>query len=209
MEVLTLDESSQEQILSHAERILRSGGIVVGPTDTVYGIFADATDPAAIQKVFSLKNRPNEKAFPIFVKGITTARHYAYISDAKAKILRQIWPGPVTAIFHHKEKLPKILTGELDTIGIRIPRHSFLLELLSRLDFPLLQTSANISTKPPATAILEISAYFAVHEPDLVIDGGIIAGSVSTVVDFTGENPRILRTGIVSKEELDRTLRMI
>lgn len=204
--VVSLQQGSYSKILSQAERILRSGGIVIAPTDTVYGILGNATKAEVIKKIFATKKRPHGKALPIFVKDIIAARRYAYISDAKAKFLEKVWPGPITAIFYHKEKLPKILTGGKDSIGIRIPNHLFLKELLARLDFPLVQTSANFSGFPSAKNMSEVKQYFGKSKikPDLCIDGGEISGKQSTVADFTRKEPIILRTGLVSRAELDR-----
>lgn len=187
---------------------MRSGGIVIMPTDTVYGILGDATNPETIKKIFSIKNRPEEKAFPVFVKDIAAARRYAYVSDFKARFLERVWPGPVTVVFQHKEKLPKNLTGGKDTIGLRITDHTFLRDLLERFKTPLAQTSANISSRPPAKNMKEINAYFrdAKIRPDLVIDGGNSEGKQSTVIDFTGSEPIILRTGPVSRADLDALL---
>lgn len=223
MEVIKLTDENSEKVLAEGEKILRQGGLIIFPTDTVYGILGDATNAEAIKDIFSLKQRSPEKAFPIFVKNVAEARKYAYISDDKAKLLEKTWPGPVTFVFHHKEKLPEILTGGKvprpsgpgsrptevglgNTLGLRMPNHLLLLELLARLEFPLAQTSANISDQPPAKNLAEILSYFenAEHRPDLVIDGGEISGATSTVIDFTGNEPRILRIGLVSKEELDR-----
>ena len=205
MKTIQLKEETLTETLSQAERVLRSGGIIVGPTDTVYGIFCDATNEAAIKKIFELKQRPQEKALPIFVKDIATARRYAYIPDAKAKFLEKLWPGAVTVVFKHKEKLPKVLTGGLDTVGFRIPGHPFLLELLSRLDFPLAQTSANISGGNPARNFDEIKScdFTRRRRTNMIIGGGELTGRASTVVDFTGKEPLILRSGFVTKEELD------
>lgn len=208
MKVVKLAETNFVKVLSGAERILRSGGIVISPTDTVYGILGDATNAGAIKKMFAMKQRPQEKAFPIFIKSIPEARKYAYISDEKAKFLEKVWPGPVTVVFQHKEKLPRILTGGLGTIGMRIPDHEFLHELLARLDFPLAQTSANIAGQPPARNLQEIKKYFGKSKikPDLVIDGGEIKGEQSMVIDFTANEPIILRSGVTTKKELDKLL---
>lgn len=208
MKIVKLTNLNYSRILATAERILLSGGIVIAPSDTVYGILGDATKPEVIKKIFKIKQRPGEKAFPIFVRDIATARKLAYVSDAKTKFLEKVWPGAVTVVFHHKEKLPKVLTGGKDTIGIRIPDSKFLLELLSRLDFPLVQTSANISGRPPAKNVKEAKAYFGKQKirPDLVIDGGEIEGGASTVIDFTAKAPLILRAGPVSRSWLDTLL---
>ena len=195
-------------VISQAEAILSSGGVVISPTDTVYGILGSAANESAVSKMFALKNRPAQKAFPVFVRDSAMARHYAYISDAKAKFLERVWPEPVTVVFNHKEKLPKVLTDRLDTIGLRMPHDPFLAELLKRVDAPLAQTSANISNEPPAENIEQIKHYFEKSkiQPDLVIDRGVLHGKPSTVIDFTGNEPIILRTGVVSKEELDRII---
>lgn len=235
MKVVKLTHQNQKKILSQTERILSSGKVVIVPTDTVYGIIGDASNPEAVKKIFALKQRPQDKAFPIFVKNVNEARKIAYISDKKAEFLEKIWPAPLeisrpkaadatpsvgrisngaralTVIFQHKEKLPKVLTGGKDTIGIRIPNHSLLLELLSRLDFPLAQTSANIFGKPIAKNIKEIKEYFgrAEAKPDLIIDGGEVAGKSSTVIDYTGKEPMILRTGVITREKLDQVLESV
>lgn len=207
MKTIKLTKDLRKDALSQTERILRSGGVVVGPTDTVYGIFCDATNEAAIKNIFALKQRPEEKVLPIFVKDIATARQYAYISDDKAKFLEKVWPGPVTVVFQKKEKLPKILTGGPDTIGIRIPNHPFMLELLSRLDFPLAQTSANISGQTPVKRTKEfINDLTRQRLINIIIDGGELAGQASTVIDFTGNEPLVLRSGLVTKQELDRLM---
>ena len=200
-----MNENTRFGVLSWAERILLSGDMVVSPTDTVYGILGDATDETVIQKIFKLKNRPEEKALPIFVKDIATARKFAYISDLKARFLEKVWPGPVTIIFHHKEKLPSSLTGGASTTGIRIPDNLFLQTLLGKLSFPLVQTSANIAGKPPAQNLEEIKEYFAGKEiePNLIVDGGVLKGQPSVVIDFTRDKPLVLRTGILSLAELD------
>lgn len=199
---------SEIKLLAKCEKILRSGGIIISPTDTVYGILGDATNAETIKKIFAMKQRPQEKAFPIFVKDIATARKYAYISDEKARFLEKVWPGAVTVVFQRKEKLPPVLTGGFGTIGIRIPDHEFLLKLLARLDFPLAQTSANVSGFPSAKSGGEAKRYFEKSKikPDLVIDVGESKSEQSTIIDFTQKEPIILRTGLMSKLELDRFL---
>lgn len=211
MDILELSENTRFGVLSLAERTLLSGGVVIAPTDTVYGILGNAADEEAIKKIFALKQRPEEKVFPIFVKDIAVARKLAYISDAKTKFLDKIWPGPVTVVFHHKGKLPEVLTGGVSTIGIRIPDYPFLSHLLSKFSSPLAQTSANIFGKPPAKDLDEIKEYFIGNEikPDLIIDGGTINGQSSVVIDFTRDRPFVLRTGVLGPAELDDLLKFM
>lgn len=213
MQTITLTRAPFADALIRAITAIQAGGVIVSPTDTVYGLMCSAADEAAIRKMVAIKHRPDKKAFPIFVRDIATARRLAYISDAKAKFLEKIWPGPVTAVFHHKEKLPDVLTAGKDTIGIRIPDHPFIASLLARLDPPtggaLAQTSANISNMPPAKTAAEVLAYFENHadQPDLVIDGGTLSGAPSTVIDCTGASPLILRSGVMSKNLSEKFFR--
>lgn len=204
-------KSGEEKLLDKCERVLRSSGIVVLPTDTVYGIVGRADSEQVIKKIFLLKKRPLEKALPVFVKSIAEARKFAYISDAKARFLEKVWPGPITVVFDHKGKLPDLLVGGEDTIGLRIPNNEFILELLSRCGFPLVQTSANISDKLAAKNIGEIRNYFEGSgiQPGLVVDGGEVFGKQSSVVDFTGARPRLLRSSAVSLEELAKIFKFL
>ena len=202
-EVITLQDH-QEHTLKKAEMIIKSGGSIVVPTDTVYGIVGDATQAKTVERLFALKARPKEKAFPVFVRDIAMARWFAYISDAKARILGRVWPGPLTVIFHHKEKLPSVLTAGNNTIALRMPNHPFILSLLARTDVPLVQSSANISGLPAAKNSRDIIASFAdqKEKPDLVIDGGEIAGLPSTIIDFTTHQPRLVRSGMMTKGDI-------
>lgn len=188
--------------------VLASGGLLVVPTDTFYGVIGDATREHVIFNLFLLKKRSQKKPFPIFVKDIAMARHYAYISDSKAQFLQKIWPGQITVLLYHKEKLPSLLTTRAHSIGIRIPDHPFLQKLLAQIDTPLVQTSANVSGDAPAKNIEDVKRYFqhSRMKPECVIDGGEISHPASTVIDFTRNTPIIVRTGLVSKTELDRLL---
>ena len=207
MQIVKLTEKTYKRIPVRAEDILKKGGAVIGPSDTVYGLYCDATNSEAVRKIFKIKKRAPEKALPIFVKDIATARKLAYIDDRKAKFLEKVWPGAATVVFYHKGKLPHVLTGGLETVALRIPDHPFLLELLNRLDFPLAQSSANISGRAPIRFPDSALALWK-SEPliDLVIDAGALGDQPSTVVDFTKDKPIMLRAGIITKKELDQAL---
>lgn len=208
MRAIKLKIENYDDALVASERVLRSGGVIAAPTDTVYGFIGNATDAHAIKKIFEIKQRSNEKAIPVFIKSIAEARRLAYISDAKARFLERVWPGAITVVFHHKNKLPPILTGNNDTAALRIPNHPFLLELLKRLDFPLAQTSANISGMPPARNAEEIKNYFqkSIAKPALIIDGGLMNAAPSALIDYTGATIRVLRMGGTSLNELHELL---
>ena len=209
MEIILITDIHAGLLTERALGIVRGGGIVVVPTDTVYGLVCDARNEVVIRRMFAMKERPQEKAFPIFVKDIVMARRYAYISDAKAKFLERVWPGAVTVVFHHKEKLPVALTGGKDTLGIRIPDHPLLSLVLGRADFPLAQTSANIADMPAAKSREEVEEYFKDkrEKPDMIVDGGVLPGAPSTVIDCTSVSPRLLRAGPISPQDLDALTR--
>lgn len=204
MEIISTEDSKIVALIK-VEHVICKGGIVALGTDTVYGFIADATNEKAVARLFELKNRPQEKAFPVFVRDIAMARWYAYISDAKAQFLQQVWPGPVTVIFHHKEKLPSILTAGSGTIGMRVPDDSFILDLLKRINIPLAQSSANRSGTNPAKTLQEILMLFEneKNKPDLIMGGAVSDGMPSTVLDLTTNNMRIVRVGIANREELE------
>ncbi len=208
MELALLRDNTQAYILMRAVTILKSGGIVVGPSDTVYGVYANAEDMGAVEKVFAMKKRAKEKPMGVFVRDIPTARKIAYIADAKARFLERVWPGAVTVIFHHKEKLSPLVTAGKETLGLRIPHDSFLSALLLQCDFPIVQTSANISGSPSAKNIEEIQTYFSdiKNQPDLIIDAGEGTQNPSAVIDFTGLKPILMRMGLITKTQLDELL---
>lgn len=206
---VVISQENTDAVLAEIEAMIRSGLVVAVPTDTVYGLICDARNDAAIQRMVAIKKRPREKAFPIFVKDIAASRLLVYISDAKARFLEKVWPGAVTVVFQHKGKLPPVLTGGKDTLGIRIPDHPFLSQLLGRLDFPLAQSSANISDRPAAKTAQEAAAYFEneKEQPDLIVDGGPTPGASSTIIDFTGQEPIVVRAGPITKSDLDALLK--
>jgi L-threonylcarbamoyladenylate synthase len=209
MRIISLSDTNEHVAAQEVADVIRQGGVAAIPTDTVYGLIGLADRPEAIQKMFTIKKRPKEKAFPVFIRDVAMVRRYAYISDAKARMLERVWPGAVTVIFHHKEKLPLELTAGGDKIAVRIPNNQFLRLILSRFDVPLSQTSANISGKPPAKNMDEIKGYFEGSEqPDIAVDAGEINGSASTIIDFTGSDPVMVRMGGDMKEFEELVKRM-
>jgi len=163
--------------------ILKKGGVVVYPTDTVDGLGANALDEKAVRKVFEIKKRDFKKPISIIVRDLEMAKQVASFGKDTEKILKKILPGPVTVILYKKKILPDILTGGSNKVGIRIPDCKFTQVLMKKIDFPITTTSANISGEP-------------------------IEGTPSTVIDLTGPEPQILRIGPVSKEALLKILKI-
>jgi len=178
--------------------VINRGEVIVCPTDTVYGLIADATNDKAVEKVFKIKKRPKNKAIPIFVEDVKTAKKFAFINEKQEKFLKKNWPGKITVILKRKPScgLSKELFGRKKTIGLRIPNHKLINELLKRLNKSLTGTSANISGKLASTKIEEVLKQFKEQkdQPDLIIDVGNLKKSrPSRVIDLTKNKQKILR----------------
>ncbi|MCJ7786718.1 L-threonylcarbamoyladenylate synthase [Patescibacteria group bacterium] len=197
MEVLKVNRKNFKKTINKAIELIKKGEVIVCPTDTVYGLIADATNEKAVEKVFKIKRRPKGKPIPIFVRDLKMAKRLVEINKEGEKILKKIWPGKVTAVFKKKEKI-KVFGASPKTIGLRIPNHKLVNILLSKLNRPLTGTSANISGKPASTKIGEVTSQFKNQKflPDLVLNGGNLKKSLpSTIIDLTKKKPKILRKG--------------
>lgn len=198
MKVLKLSPEKFEETIKEVVSVFRNGGVVVVPTDTIYGLAADALNPEAVKRIFEIKQRPEEKTLPIFVESIEEAEQLTEINARQRKFLEKVWPGKVTAVLKAKDG---------STIALRIPKHDFVSELLKEFGGPLTGTSANLSGKPGHIKITELIAEFenAHPNPDIIIDtGDLLDLKPSTVIDLTVWPPQILREGAVSKEEIMR-----
>jgi len=207
MERLKVSPKNLDEILKKAMKVIRQGGVIVCPTDTVYGLIADAKNKKAVKKIFKIKKRKEEKPIPIFVRDLKMAKSLVLINKFQEKLLKKVWPGKITVILKAKRLakkiFPKSIISSENKIGLRIPNYKFLNILLEKLNFPLTGTSANISGKPPSTKIKEVLKQFFLTKtggrlPDLILDAGNLKFSrPSTVVDLT--NLKILREGAVPK----------
>lgn len=211
--------------LKEAVSVLFSGGVIICPTDTLYGIGCNALDKKAVKKIFETKERPLSKPLPIVIRSIKWAKELAYISKRNEKTLHKIWPlgegssrrnsdgialGQVTAVLPKKEIIPDILTSGHKTVGMRIPNYQLTSELLKLFGYPIALTSANLSGDEPSQDINDIIEIFSkrlTRQPDLVLDAGILPKSEpSTVLDLTTDKPKILRVGPSKPEEFLKLL---
>ena len=212
MRIIEISFKSLNQVAEEVVKLIRKGGIIVCPTDTIYGLIADATNRKAVKRVLEIKKRRSQKPLPIFVKDVKVAKALAQIDREQQKFLTKIWPGKVTVVLKRRENcgLPKILFGKMKTIGLRIPKHKLVNILLEKINKPLIGTSANISGRPGSTKIKKVLAQFKDkrYQPDLIIDAGNLKLSKpSAIVDLTRSSPRILRTGKLSEDELFKILK--
>jgi len=183
MNILKLSKQSLNKVVE----TLQKGGVVVCPTDTVYGFLADAGNKKVVEKIYKIKKRPRSKLLPVFVKDIKMAKSLAIIGEKQEKILNKKWPGKYTFVFNAKRK-----SG---TVAIRIPKYKFLNDLLKKVNKPLVQTSVNISDEKPLSDIKEIIKVFAdENKIDLIIDSGNLPKSKpSAIIDLTKQKIKILR----------------
>jgi len=187
--------------------LLRAGGIVAVPTDTVYGIAADMALPDAIERLFAAKRRPPEKAVAVLLADAAQAEALGVVGPAARVLGERFWPGGLTLVLPVRPgtRLPRVLAGGAPTIGVRVPDHPAPRALAAVLG-PLPTTSANVSGERDARDAQEIAARLG-DALALVIDGGPIhGGPASTVVDCTGERPMIRRVGAIAREEIARVL---
>ncbi|KLK89093.1 translation factor Sua5 [Methanoculleus sediminis] len=171
-----------------AVRVLSRDGLVVYPTETVYGLGADALSEDAVMRVYEAKNRPVGKPISVAVSDMEMLDAVAVVDDAARAFIERFLPGPVTVLLPVKSCLPAVLTGGTGLIGVRWPDHEIALAIISRLDAPITSTSANISDDIAPTRPEEVSV-----PHDYLVDGGELRGTPSTVVDLPAR--RILRKG--------------
>jgi L-threonylcarbamoyladenylate synthase len=189
-----------------AIRILGSGGVVVLPTDTVYGLCADALDPAAVARVRGIKGREAVKPFPVLVADRAGLALLVPVGLEGALVSAvSLWPGPLTAVVRGRDDLPPGILGPSGGVGVRVPDADLVREISRALGRPLVGTSANPAGAPSPVTAEEVEAAFADCEegPDLILDGGPCPGGTeSTVVDLRGERPHLVRRGALSEEKL-------
>jgi len=186
--------------IEKASQIISQGGIVIFPTDTVYGIGCDPYNKASIEKIYKIKSRDIIKSVPVLTYSIETAERIAQFDQLAKKIVKKFWPGPLTIILKvTDEKIKKSLNLE-NKIAIRIPNHKCTLELLKRCNY-LVGTSANISGDLPYTNPEECLK--KMQNYDVFVDGGIITSDgESTIIEIENEEIKIIREGYLTKEEI-------
>ncbi len=183
--------------------VLKRGGLVAFPTDTVYGLGAGANIPQAVARVYQVKKRPSNMALPLLLADVSQISEVAEPVPAIVWLLaNKFLPGALTIVLYKSGSVPDIVTAGGRTVAIRIPAHPVPVALARGLGTPVVGTSANLSGKPSALTADEVHSQFG-DKVDLVIDGGRCSGGrESTIIDVTGEVPVVLREGAISVEEL-------
>lgn len=184
---------------------LLSGGVVAFPTETVYGLGADAANLEAIKKIYELKGRPADNPLIVHIAELSQWSSFASeITDDALKLARAFWPGPLAIILKKKPEVLDVITAGLDSVAVRMPDHPLALELIKKT-MPLAAPSANLSGRPSPTKAAHVEADFG-HSV-LVLDGGRTkVGLESTVIDLSSGRPVILRPGFIGKEDIEQVL---
>jgi L-threonylcarbamoyladenylate synthase len=196
-------QPTAKDIIADAARTINKGGVVIFPTRCLYGLGADALNPAAISKVFEIKKRARHKPLSIIIKReALLPRLVKKIPSAAQKLMDRFWPGKITLVFEARPDLPEILTAGTGKIGIRLPGHPLAHALAAHTHNPITATSANISGQPGCASLSSIASSVT-QQVDCVLDAGILQGGKgSTVVDITVSPPVVLREGLVSAQKI-------
>ena len=194
--------------MSDAAKLLHDGGLVAFPTETVYGLGADACNDQAVAKIYEVKGRPSDHPLIVHVSSMNHLGQWASeIPDFAIKLARDFWPGPMTLILKRSELAKDFITGGQDTVGVRVPNHVVALALLEAAEqigikgiaAPSANRFGHVSPTSAAAVQAELGAFM--NETDLVLDGGSCAvGVESTIIDCTGDIPRVLRPGAITDE---------
>lgn len=188
-----------------ASKLLKSGEIVAIPTETVYGLAANALDDSAVNKIFEVKGRPNDNPLIVHIHSMDQVQSFAkYISDDAKSLMEKFWPGPLTLVLKKRSGVSNVVTANLDTVALRMPHHPVALGILQHCNMPLAAPSANLSGKPSPTSSMQVYEDLNKKIP-LIIDGGnCVVGLESTVVNVSDNEITILRPGAITREMLER-----
>lgn len=208
METITLQNNVGAAAIKAAS-VLRSGGVILYPTDTLYGLGADALSDVAVDRIFAIKDRDPLKPISCVVADLDMARSIAHVDEIAERLAKAFLPGPLTLVLPKKKSIHTGIGRGVDTIAIRIPNNDFCLELARTFGFPFTTTSANRAGVMPALSAQEIMVQLgdSADAIDLVIDAGWIPeAEASTVVSCVSGTPNVLREGVVSTQQIQQAL---
>ncbi len=183
-----------------AARAVRDGGLVVYPTDTLYGLGADPFDDGAVRRVFEVKGR-GVKPLPVLVSSLEAALELVRADDRFLRLARRFWPGPLTIVAPDGGRVSRLVLAGGTTLGVRMPAHPFALRLIEECGGALVGTSANVSGRRPPASLEDVDPEI-MEGVDVAVDGGRVLGTPSTVVDLSGDRPVVLRVGALGVEEV-------
>lgn len=207
MQVFDWTKEIKEDELRIVTQALNEGKLIVFPTETVYGIAGNGLTLSVIDKMYQAKKRDYSKPFTLMVNDITKIKDIAYVSENEEKVIKKFMPGPITLILKKKDCISNLVTANSDTVGVRIPNHEIALSILKSVDYPLATSSANISGSVNNSNIEDIINDLE-NYVDIFIKGNISSNLLaSTVVEIKNNEVNILRSGIISKENIEEVIR--
>ena len=197
------DDTLRTQV-DEAVAIIRNSGVIAIPTDTVYGLAASPFDETAVQRIYDIKRRPEHMAMPLLMAEPSDLSKYAaQVPDLAWQLSAGFWPGALTLILPKVDAIPDSVSGGKPTIGLRVPDASIPRTIAARLGSPITGTSANVSGSPSLTTAAEVTKALGDGTVFVLDDGQPTRGGESTVLDLTGDSPRILREGGVSRSRIE------
>ncbi len=203
-EILSVDPTHPDSAtIERAASCLRDGGLVAFPTETVYGLGADATNVAAVRRIFTAKRRPSTDPLILHVADLNAVRPLvSYVPDVLVTLASALWPGPLTVVLPRSSRVPDAVTAGLDSVAVRVPAHPVARALVLAAGVPVAAPSANLFSRPSPTRAAHVADDLG-DVVDMILDGGATqVGLESTVLDLTSDPPRVLRPGGVSIEQL-------
>jgi len=186
-------DNPQPRLIEQVVRCLREGGVIAYPTDTTYGIGCSIFNKKGVERIYQVKQRDKRKPFSFICSDLAEVSRYARLTNVAFKAMKRCLPGPYTFVLEASREVPDLLTTRQKTVGIRIPNNRICMAIVQQLGAPIVTTSANLSGEEPVGDPYEIDRRFA--GLDLVVDGGVLATDVSTVISMVGDQPELLRQG--------------
>lgn len=207
MDTILLDPEKDEKAYEKAASFLKSGEVVGMPTETVYGLAANALDGEAVKKIFKAKGRPQDNPLIVHIADIKQLdKLVSFVPENAKKLMDKFWAGPLTIILKKSELIPYEVSAGLDTVGVRFPSHKVAQRLIKECGLPLAAPSANLSGRPSTTTAMHVIEDLNGKIPAVLQGGACSVGVESTVISLAGEKPRLLRPGGISLEQLKEVL---
>jgi tRNA threonylcarbamoyl adenosine modification protein (Sua5/YciO/YrdC/YwlC family) len=187
-------QNPQKKDISKIAEILRDGGVIAYPTDTIYGIGCDIFSKKGIEKIYQIKGRDKKKPLSFICSDLSHISQFAKVPNYAYRIMKRLLPGPYTFILEASSEVPRMLVPKRKTVGIRVPDNEIALSIVRELGNPIISTSANLSGENVISDPADIEVILG-KQLDAIIDGGVLSGDPSTVIDLTGNSPEIIRKG--------------
>lgn len=204
---LNFKEDIEYDKLLKPAQIIKNGGLVIFPTETVYGIGTNALNSKAVKKLYEVKKRPYEKPISLLVNSIEMIENIAKdITKLEYELIKNFFPGPLTIILKKKENISNIVTANKETVGVRMPQNDIALKLIEYAGVPIATPSANISGKPSGTNMKDIMRDFEKKVEYFIDNGSSKIGQASTIIQIIDETPYILRKGAISELEIKKVI---